>query len=334
MAQTYLKTDLPWKVETAGLLQDCGRKIIFAQNPDTKKMEVAAAMFCRKRLCPLCAWRRSIKTYNNIYDIITDQDFKKTGAEFVMLTLTVRNIPGAELSETLDRLQAAWNVLTSNDRQPFRKAFLGTFRAMEITYNQKAKTYHPHFHVLAAVKPDYFGKENKDYMSHEKLIETWTDALNRAVRVAPAETGIRQLDTATLGARLDLGSTLRTLEKNIREKYPPIDYRPDVRIEKIRKGTSSAIAEVAKYTVKPGSYEARKDVVEVLDRSLRRRRLIAYGGLFQQVYKKLNLEDEEEGETAQDYKALDVMKNPLIQKIVATWDLGLGAYKLTPYKSP
>ena len=332
VAQEYLKTDLPWKTEWAGLIQKCGREMIWAENPDTKKWEVAVAMFCQKRLCPVCSWRRSVRTYNNIFDIITDPDFKKTGAEFIMLTLTIRNVPGNELSATLDRLLEAWRVLVANDHHPFRKAFLGTFRSLEITYNQKAKTFHPHFHVLAAVPPEYFSKENAEYMSHEKLIEVWKGALNRAVRIAPAEAGIRQLDTQTFGAKLDLGATLRTLEKNIREKYQPIDYDPEVRIEKIRKGTASGIAEVAKYTVKPSDYATRKDVLEVLDPALRRRRLIAYGGLFQQIYKKLNLEDEEIKESMQNGKTIDVMRNPLIQKIVATWDFGLGTYKITPYQ--
>jgi len=334
VAQEYLKTDLPWKTEWAGLIQKCGREMIWAENPDTKKWEVAAAMFCQKRLCPVCCWRRSVKTYNNIFDIITDRDFKKAEAEFIMLTLTVRNVPGNELSETLDRLLAAWQVLTDNKRQPFRKAFLGTFRSLEITYNRKAKTYHPHFHVLAAVPPEYFSRENAEYMSHEKLIEVWKDALNRAVRIAPAEAGLRQLDPQTFGSKLDLGATLRTLEKSIREKYPPIDYDPDVKIEKVRKGTSSGIAEVAKYTVKPSDYATRSEVLEVLDPALRRRRLIAYGGLFQQIYKKLNLEDEEIKDSVQNKKTIDVMKDPLIKKMVATWDLSLGTYKITPYKEP
>jgi plasmid rolling circle replication initiator protein Rep len=329
VAQTYKKTDLPW--QTARALQQCGKKIIFAQNPDTQKWELAGAMFCQKRLCPLCCWRRSVKTYHNIYDIITDPDFKKTEAEFIMLGLTVENVPGHELSATLDRMMAAWQVLTDNKRQPFRRSFLGTFRALEITYNPKDKEYHPHIHVLAAVKPDYFSKNNPDYVSHKKLIEVWQEALNRAVRIAPAETVIRQLDKDTHGAKLDLGPTLQKLEKSIREKYPPIEYRPDVRIEKIKKGTSKGIAEVAKYTVKPGTYANSPEVVEVLDPALRRRRLIAYGGIFQQIYKKLKLEDESDSDFTKQ-KAIDVMKNPLIQKIVMTWDFSLGTYKISPYK--
>jgi plasmid rolling circle replication initiator protein Rep len=332
LAQSYLKTDLPWRFEWAGWIQNCGKKIIFARNLDNS-LSVVAAIFCQKRLCPLCSWRRSLKTYKNIYDIVTDEDFEKTNAEFIMLTLTAKNCKPEELKETLNRFFMAWRILTENKNQPFRQSFLGTFRALEITYNQKRKDYHPHFHVLAAVSPDYFKKGNPKYIKHAELRELWQGALNRAKKNVIESSTIRQLDAETFGARFDLGTSLSVSNKYRKEHYEKIDYLPEVRIEKIRKGTAKGVAEVAKYTVKPGTYVNRPEIVACLDNSLQRRRLIAYGGLFADIQKKLKIKDEPVADVdfTTQKSTVEVMRNPLIQKIVADWDFSLGAYKISPY---
>jgi plasmid rolling circle replication initiator protein Rep len=332
LAYTYEKTDLPWRFQWAEMLKYCGNQIVWAENPDTGEWGIAAAMFCQKRLCPLCAWRRTVRTGRNIHWIISEPDFK--GVQFIFLTLTVRNCSGGELPETLDRLLSAWNVLTRTDREPFRRSFLGTFRSVEITYNRRAKTYHPHIHVLAAISPGYFRKSNQDYISHEALREIWTSALNRAVRIAaPAGMAMRELDRSTFGARLDLGPKVTmTAGREVREKYPPIDYAPQVRIEKIRNATGKAVAEIAKYTVKPADYIDLPEVVQVLDPALRHRRLIAYGGLFKEVRDRLQLEDERIAE--EDYPrvtAQELLSNPLVRKIMTTW-VFQGTYKITRYR--
>lgn len=330
LASTYEKTDLSWRVQWSKMLKFCGKTLIYAQNPDTKKLELAMAMFCQKRLCPLCAWRRSVRTFRNVYSIVTDREFRDV--EFIFLTLTVRNCSGAELPGTLDRLLEAWRIVTRNEWGAFQRSFLGTLRSLEITYNRKEKTYHPHIHALVAVPPGYFKKSNPDYISHDRLRGIWIDALNRAGRNVPLGTSIRELDRETFGARLDLGPVMETAVKTAREKYPAIDYAPQVRIEKMKNATGKGIAEVAKYTVKPGDYIDLPEVVAVLDPALRRRRLIAYGGLFKTVRNRLKLEDEEmaAGDIT-GLRAEDILKNPLIKKIALEWTFG-GVYKITPYK--
>lgn len=325
LAYTYEKTDLPWRIQWSKMLKYCGNRIIYAQDPDTGKWGIAVALFCQKRLCPLCSWRRSVRISRNVYQIVTAEEFKDV--RFIFLTLTIKNCTGEELSETLDRLLSAWYVLTRDKRQPFRKSFLGTLRSLEITYNRKTKTYHPHFHVLAAVHKGYFKKSNADYISHDALREIWINALNRAVK--SIET-IRQLDLDTFGARLNLGSTT-AIARKVREKYPPIDYAPQVRIEKIRNSTGKVIAEMSKYAVKPADYIDLPEVVQVLDPALRHRRLIAYGGLFAETRERLKLEDEQIAE--EDYKPITVaemLKNPLVLKMMTNWTFQ-GAYKITPY---
>jgi plasmid rolling circle replication initiator protein Rep len=358
LAYTYEKTDLPWRFQWAEMLKYCGNRVIYGKDPDSGEWGIIAAMFCQKRLCPLCSWRRTVRVGRNIYWIIESPEFKKV--QFIFLTMTVKNCSGGELPGVFDRIIEAWNVLTRTAREPFRRSFLGTFRSVEITYDrdeyitpQKYKrakkhydslglkvgdknptyqTYHPHIHVLAAVSPGYFRKSNQDYISHEALRKIWTSALNRAVWIAPAETVIRELDRDTFGARLDLGPGVIAAMKTIREKYPPIDYAPQVRIEKIKNSTGKAVAEVGKYVVKPADYIDLPEVVQVLDPALRHRRLIAYGGLFKEVRDRLRLEDEQIAE--EDFPqvtAQELLRNPLIKKVMLNWTFQ-GAYKITPYQ--
>jgi plasmid rolling circle replication initiator protein Rep len=330
LAYTYEKTDLPWRIRWAEMLRYCGKKIIYVQEPESGEWGIAAAMFCQKRLCPLCAWRRTVRTGRNVYWILQEPEFKDV--QFVFLTMTVKNCSGKELPETLDRILSAWNVLTRTEREPFRKSFLGTLRSVEITYNREAGTYHPHIHALVAVSPGYFKKSNPDYISHETLRDIWTDAMNRAGRTAVTDATIRELDRGTFGARLDLGPVVRTDIKTVREKYPPIDYAPQVRIEKIKNSTGKAVAELAKYCVKPADYIDLPEVVEVLDPALRHRRMIAYGGIFQVARKRLRLEDEEIADG--DYQKTTVqelLSNPLIAKIMLDWKFQ-GTYKIMPYQ--
>ncbi|GHU26640.1 hypothetical protein FACS1894164_18010 [Spirochaetia bacterium] len=123
----------------------------------------------------MCAWRRSLRVFGNIYAIIGSSAFE--GLRYLFLTLTIRNCDAASLPGTLDLLESAWHQLTRDKRQPFCRSFLGTFRSVEITYNAVEQTYHPHIHVIAAVQESYFSKGNLDYVNHERLMKLWRRVL-------------------------------------------------------------------------------------------------------------------------------------------------------------
>jgi hypothetical protein len=64
----------------------------------------------------------------------------------LLVTLTVRNVPGEQLSATLDQMLLAWNKM--QDRRQVRRGLLGWARNLEITYNQARDDYHPHIHAI------------------------------------------------------------------------------------------------------------------------------------------------------------------------------------------
>jgi len=172
LAFVYRKTELPDKNQKAKRLHLCGKTIIYAEH--NGGLVPAGAMRCGIRLCPSCSWIRSRQVFENVYSIITEPDF--SGKQFLFLTLTLKNCRGEFLECEIKRLLSAWRDLIKDDRQPFRRSFLGTFRALEVTYNRIKKTYHPHLHAMAAVEPGYFRKSNPDYISQAELRELWRQA--------------------------------------------------------------------------------------------------------------------------------------------------------------
>ena len=174
VAFTFEKTELPDKYKIAQRMRLCGKTLVYAENPTGGEPILVSAMRCGIRLCPSCSWIRAHMVFQNVYSIVTDRSFLKK--QFIFLTLTVKNCKGENLEKEINRLLSAWQKLTDNKRQPFRKSFLGTFRAMEITYNPILKNYHPHIHAMAAVEPGYFRKSNENYLSQAQLRELWRDA--------------------------------------------------------------------------------------------------------------------------------------------------------------
>jgi len=108
-----------------------------------------------------------------------------------------------------------------------------------------------------------------------------------------------------------------------------LDYLPQCRIEKVRNTTRKQVAEVAKYTVKSADYLDRPAVVEVLDKALKGKRLISYGGLFKTVRSLLDLPDEDELPESEFHPIAteELLLNPYIRKIMLEWKMG--SYKVT-----
>jgi plasmid rolling circle replication initiator protein Rep len=103
-----------------------------------------------------------------------------------------------------------------------------------------------------------------------------------------------------------------------------LDYLPQCRIQRVKNTAKKQVAEVAKYTVKSAAYLNRPAVLETLDPALWHKRLVAYGGLFRDVKKRLDLPDEDDvPETSVPrIKFEELMRNPMIRKAVFEWESG------------
>ena len=263
----------------------------------SEKGKLHGANFCKDRLCPLCSWRRTLKIFSQVSDIM-----KLIGTEydFLFLTLTVPSVSEKELSPTLDRMFKAWYALSH--RRRFLRSIKGFFRVLEITRNNKQSSksyglYHPHFHCILAVDKRYF--KEAEYIKRDEWLDMW--------QACYKDNSITQVDV-----------------RRARNKYDPEAQSAVLDL-------SSAVAEIAKYSVKSSDYifsgddELTDRIVTTLSNSLRNRRLSAYGGCFKESFEKLQLDDAEDGDLVHIGDEFD----PSLAYIVIRYRWNVGCYLTT-----
>lgn len=265
--------------ERAKRVGACGEILTFAQTADGLRLR--GAWLCRDRLCPLCQWRRSLKVGAQMRQIMDKIKADGHNYKYVLLTLTVKNVQGEELSQTLDELGDAFKRLTQ--RRRVKNATTGWYKAIEIVHDtdeeitwakyKKAKKYydknglsvgdsnpnydmyHPHIHAIFAVPAGYFSGGR--YINQAEWTSMWQDALR-------------------------------------------VDYTPSVDVRKIKGDTSAAVAEVAKYAIKsddyivPNDWDMTVDTVKLLTRVLANRRFLGYSGIFRDIARQLRLKSVED----------------------------------------
>lgn len=260
-------------------LRGCGKVLSFKVDRKTGNKKLINAECCRVRLCPLCAWRRSLKNFWNTIKIVkwlqANSESRIGGRlDYIFITLTVKNCQGEALSGAIDDLFAA--VKRLYERKEIKKAWLGMVRNLEVTHNVNPEskdydTFHPHFHMIAAVRSSYF--TSRDYISQKRLQELWREALR---------------------ADYDPVVDIRRVKAKARAS-PESENAADC-------DAAAAVAECSKYAAKaadyiiPDDWDLTVDTVRVLDAALDRRRLIMYSGIFREVKQLLQLEDCEDGD--------------------------------------
>ena len=292
LADSYRRLDQESKAERVA---DCGSFLEFGvpiledgQVSDSGKLQ--NANFCRDRLCPMCAWRRSYKIFGQVSRVM-DQIGGKY--KFLFLTLTIPNCSGEELPAALDKLMTAFKKLMKYKRMKVVKGF---FRALEITKNKSSNTFHPHFHCILAV-PLSYGK--KEYIKHSEWLDLWRKACN--------DYSITQVD-------------IRVIK----------DKNGNQVAGEFTKQMQAAIAEVTKYTLKDSDFLDADDPhetdynVTILSGALYHRRLVAYGGCFKDVFDQLQMDDPENG----DLVHLDQTPNEAVSMMIVRYGWTAGCYKI------
>ena len=150
-------------------LNDCGTQIgILKENGVAK---IVKANFCRQRVCYICSWRRQVRFTQTLRPIMNA--LNEAGYTFIFVTLTIRNVERPAVKQALDTLLSGYNRLLQ--RAEIKNAWSGVVRSVELTYNAEDNTYHPHLHMLVAVKQSYFKRSAGDYITHKRLTELWQD---------------------------------------------------------------------------------------------------------------------------------------------------------------
>src|SRR5699024_2193911 len=108
---------------------------------------------------------------------------------------------------------------------------------------------------------------------------------------------------------------------------PVVDIRP---IKPNKKGDTdiqAAVKETSKYSVKSADFLSEKqdrnlEVVADLEHGLYKKRMIAYGGLFKEKHKILNLDDAEDGNliNTSDEEKVSESEEEEANSIIAIWN--------------
>jgi plasmid rolling circle replication initiator protein Rep len=147
----------------------CGAQLTFRVEVETLLKKLESANFCRERLCPMCAWRKSLKVFYQVGRVMDEVEKRHENLVPIFLTLTVRNCKGEELGETIDQMFKGWKDFA--EQRAFRERVHGWFRALEVTYNAETDTYHPHFHAVLLVDKQYF--KSKKYLETSGWVRMW-----------------------------------------------------------------------------------------------------------------------------------------------------------------
>lgn len=161
----------------AARCRDCGTSLVFsecAKALGAHYRKLSYANFCRERLCPMCAWRRSLRLGWLVSGVFHAAYERHPGRPFVFLTLTVRNVPDDSLAQQVDELFLGWGRLYK--RKEFRRVVRGWFRGLEITHNDKNRTWHPHIHAVLWMSGSYT-TGGSFYLTHRRWMDLWRESL-------------------------------------------------------------------------------------------------------------------------------------------------------------
>jgi len=278
-----------------------------AESAEIIKYILKKAYFCKERLCSMCNWRRSLRMGYVLSTVLDEVGQRNKNFIPLFLTLTVRNCPAdvEELTATLDKVIEGWHRLFRNNRK-IGSAVKGWFRSLELTYNEKTVEFHPHIHAILLVDRRYF--KGKEYIKHPEWRRLWRSAL--------------RID-------YDPQCRIQTVKNKKDERRDILEVTKD--FFKVGKNKDdSGLHAVEEYSVKEMEFLTDDDnvndyLIAVLSKSLRGRRLYAFGGIMKQVASELKILDKEGKENL--IQIGDTIREDIAQLLVKfLWRLNISDY--------
>lgn len=199
------------------------------------------AHFCKHRHCEVC---NNIRTAHYIEKYMPTLE---TWKDKVFMTLTVKNPNRENLQETLNKMHEHFTKIKDSERKAGRK--LIGLRKLEITYNRREKTFHPHFHLVL-----------RDGASAEHIILKWLKKFNPDVDFKLLKE-IRRLllqkidEGANLKKFIALGEPYDSVRKGLSADPQFQDWRP---------ADQNACMELFKYVTKLTSSSKNDKVIDTV----------------------------------------------------------------------
>jgi plasmid rolling circle replication initiator protein Rep len=135
------------------------------------ELHLDLAPFCRKRYCPICMWRKSLKWKAKAHQLMPLVLVSFPSHRWIFLTLTIRNVQIQNLAKTVQKMNRAFSLMSR------RRAWMpdGWIKSLEVT-RSKDGSAHPHFHVLLMVPGDYFS--GAGYLKQSSWSQLWKNCLD------------------------------------------------------------------------------------------------------------------------------------------------------------
>lgn len=309
--------DLAGYKEYGERVELCARWFKFGLFGENKERHLLEAKFCGLRLCPICIARGAMVRGKLLSRVMNAVEAERE-CQYVFVTLTVQNVTGDKLGETIGQLCKGWDRLMKHRK--VQRAWKGTFRAIEITRNNDPKsewygTYHAHIHAVVAVEDEYFEKDSPLFITHGDLMARWRKVL--------------KLD---YDPRVYIEATYEGKDENKRKK------RRKKRRKKVMTGDDAAnrgaVLEAAKYATKDSDYisdslsdEEGAQVVTDYTRALYHRRLTSFTGWLKEMAQRLQAVDLDNVDLVQGEEA--TIREDLAEVIEEYgWHFGAGDYVL------
>jgi len=261
-----------------------------------KVMDLQKVNRCRNnRFCPNCRKWDLAGAVHNLRKPLNE--LLMQGYYPYLVTLTVPNVPGEDLKRTIEKMNKAFKKLfgaysyslTGNTKgfEDRLMEFEGALKSLEITYNAKENTYHPHFHCM------FFSQEYDESLFNKDIVGEWSNKRQSYNFYSSIDIQIMKLWTMYY-------KEIRVSEDNYNNTQLQDCYICD-----IREMDSAGIVEVLKYAFKDTDifdYSVFKTLVMALDKKRIRQ---GYGLLY-----RLKLEDDVEGEVLSLEDYLDEEEDP------------------------
>lgn len=255
LAEYLLRVDS----ENAAALVTYGRALLgcslrfLLQTWSDGSQSVRVFQSCKRRWCPLCAWRKSVRNFRAAMRFLGDWLEKNPTNKFFFITLTVPNCTPEELPAMVRRMNASWRRFT--DRPSFGEVCKGWIRSMEITFPRDGDC-HPHFHVLLI--SDF----RQSAWSIADLRRIWTECMQFPMTISPGG-----------------------LQCNIQKVRPKDgETQSDALVR--------SVGQVLKYSIKPMAEIAANEWAVPTLNQLKGAKFIASGGVLRKVFVEPESEED------------------------------------------
>ena len=150
----------------ANRVETCGSFLQFKYYPSIDVSTLHSINLCRERMCLNCQFNLARERARVLRKVISDK-------QIFFTTLTVENCAGNMLRDTL-------NKMISAQRKMFRHFKNNDYyRSVEVTYNKRDNTYHPHLHIIhleeLPLSPSRLNKTWRDFVVGDgiKCLREW-----------------------------------------------------------------------------------------------------------------------------------------------------------------